>query len=94
MDEFKNTIISSETKNSDNINYLFEKIIEENNISYFKVRTLFVCLLDTLEKTAREYGINKTALIIVGKTVLQTEFEKSRLYAPDFSTGYRKGQES
>ncbi|WP_408071317.1 precorrin-4 C(11)-methyltransferase [Butyrivibrio sp. JL13D10] len=54
----------------------------------------FVCTLDTLEKTALDYGINKTALIIVGETVAQTGYEKSRLYAPDFSTGYRKGQES
>ena len=53
LDEFKNTIISSETTNSDNINYLFEKILNGNNISYFKLRTLFVCLFDTQKKTEK-----------------------------------------
>ncbi|MCR5342698.1 MAG: precorrin-4 C(11)-methyltransferase [Butyrivibrio sp.] len=50
----------------------------------------YVCTLESLAKTAAENGINKTALIIVGKTVAQSGYEKSRLYAADFSTGYRE----
>ena len=50
----------------------------------------FICTLDTLTKTAADNDIHKTALIIVGKTVAQTGYEKSKLYAPDFSTEYRK----
>ncbi|WP_026492638.1 MULTISPECIES: precorrin-4 C(11)-methyltransferase [unclassified Butyrivibrio] len=50
----------------------------------------YVCTLESLAKTAADNGINKTALIIVGKTVAQSGYEKSRLYAADFSTGYRE----
>ena len=50
----------------------------------------YVCTLESLAKTASDNGINKTALIIVGKTVAQSGYEKSRLYAADFSTGYRE----
>ena len=50
----------------------------------------FVCNLEALEKKAADNGINKTALIIVGRTVAQTGYDKSKLYAPDFSTEYRK----
>ncbi len=51
----------------------------------------FVCTLDTLADTAEQNGITRTALIIVGDVVSQTGYEKSRLYAPDFTTGYREG---
>lgn len=50
----------------------------------------YVCTLESLAKTAADNGINKTALIIVGKIVAQSGYEKSRLYAADFSTGYRE----
>ena len=53
----------------------------------------YVCTIDTLSKTAGEHGINKTALIIVGRAVSQSGYEKSKLYAPDFTTGFRKGRE-
>jgi precorrin-4/cobalt-precorrin-4 C11-methyltransferase len=46
--------------------------------------------LGTLSEMARSSGIKKTALMLVGK-VLGHEYELSRLYAPDFSTGYRQG---
>ena len=45
-------------------------------------------------KTAEEAGIKKTAMILIGGVLGETEipgFERSRLYAPDFSTGFRKG---
>ena len=51
----------------------------------------FKCELQNLADTARKEGITKTALIIVGKVVAGSGYEKSRLYAPDFTTGYRKG---
>ncbi|MDR2394544.1 MAG: precorrin-4 C(11)-methyltransferase [Treponema sp.] len=44
----------------------------------------------TLNEMAQAAGITKTALVVVGK-VLGTEYELSRLYAPDFSTAYRQG---
>jgi len=48
------------------------------------------CTLSTLAGTARAAGITKTALVLVGD-FLTADFERSRLYAPDFTTGYRKG---
>ncbi len=54
----------------------------------------FVCTLETLDKNVKANGIHKTALIIVGDAVGQSGYERSRLYAPDFSTEYRKGTDS
>ena len=51
-----------------------------------------ICSLKTLTDRAKEEGINKTALIIVGKAVAQTGYEMSRLYAPEFTTQFRKGK--
>ena len=46
------------------------------------------CTVGTLEETARENGVTKTALIIVGG-VLDSDFERSKLYDPTFSTEFR-----
>ena len=51
------------------------------------------CTLSTLAETAREAGVSKTALVLVGN-FLNADFERSRLYAPDFTTGYRKGTDT
>ena len=51
------------------------------------------CTVGTLAKTARGAGITKTALVLVGD-FLGAEHERSRLYAPDFTTGYRKGTDT
>ena len=50
------------------------------------------CRVSTLAKTARDAGVSKTALIIVGETVAQKGYERSRLYDPSFTTEYRKGE--
>lgn len=52
----------------------------------------FVTDVENLPKVAVENGINKTALIIVGNSVKQADYEKSKLYSPDFTTGFRKGR--
>ena len=49
------------------------------------------CSLKTLPDVARENGIEKTALIIVGDVVEPLKYEKSKLYDPGFTTGFRKG---
>ena len=46
--------------------------------------------LDRLPEMAEENGIDRTALILVGD-FLNGAYELSRLYAPDFSTGFRTG---
>ena len=48
-------------------------------------------LCDIADK-AKEEGINKTALIIVGDVVEHSEYNKSKLYDPFFTTEYRKGK--
>lgn len=51
----------------------------------------FVCTVSELAQTAKENGIRKTALIIVGDTVLQSSYARSKLYDPSFTTEYREG---
>lgn len=53
----------------------------------------FVCTVGTLTETAGLHNITKTALIIVGDAVAPLHYEKSRLYAPDFETGFRGKRE-
>jgi precorrin-4/cobalt-precorrin-4 C11-methyltransferase len=47
----------------------------------------------TLYDCARENGIQKTALIIVGDAVKQSGYARSRLYDPTFATGFRPARE-
>ena len=47
------------------------------------------CTLGTLASTGRENGISKTALVLVGD-FLATEYERSKLYDPGFTTEFRK----
>ena len=49
----------------------------------------YICTIETLYDTAVEHGITKTALILVGDAITHNHYEKSRLYAVDFSTGFR-----
>ncbi len=51
----------------------------------------WLCTLETLPKVGRENGITKTALVLVGEAITHQRYQKSRLYAPDFSTEYRQG---
>ncbi|MDY3796246.1 MAG: precorrin-4 C(11)-methyltransferase [Agathobacter sp.] len=50
----------------------------------------FVCTVATLAKTAQENNIIKTAIVLVGEVIAHQNYEKSRLYAPDFETEFRK----
>ena len=42
---------------------------------------------------AKEHGITKTALVLVGDVIKHQNYQKSRLYAPDFSTEFRQAKE-
>lgn len=53
----------------------------------------YVCTLETLYETSVEHGITATALILVGDAVAHQNYSKSRLYAADFSTGFREAKE-
>ncbi|MGN0371416.1 MAG: precorrin-4 C(11)-methyltransferase [Enterocloster sp.] len=48
------------------------------------------CTVGTLAETAAKEGICKTALIVVGNTVAQKGYDRSKLYDPDFTTGFRE----
>ena len=45
--------------------------------------------MDTLHSTVTENGLTKTSLIIVGGCMGE-QYTRSRLYAPEFSTEFRK----
>ena len=47
------------------------------------------CTVATLAETAAKNNITKTALMVIGDC-LGSDYELSRLYAPDFSTEFRK----
>lgn len=51
---------------------------------------VFRCTVSTLAQTARENGITKTALITIGG-FLGTEYDRSKLYDPAFTHGFREG---
>ena len=52
-----------------------------------------LCTVSTLYDCARENGISKTALIVVGDAVKQSGYARSKLYDPTFSTEYRPAKE-
>jgi len=49
------------------------------------------CPLGELAQAGREYNITKTALVLVGD-FLSAGYERSKLYDPAFTTGYREGR--
>ena len=50
----------------------------------------YIGTIDTLYDISVEHGITKTALILVGDAIAHQNYQKSRLYAADFSTGFRE----
>ncbi len=54
---------------------------------------VYVCTVGSLSDTAKEHGITKTALVLAGDVITHQHYQRSRLYAPDFSTEYRERRE-
>ena len=52
-----------------------------------------LCTVGTLADCARENGISKIALIIVGDAVKQSGYARSKLYDPTFTTEFRTAKE-
>ena len=50
----------------------------------------FVCTVSTLAQTAKENNITKTALIMVGDAIAHTNYVRSELYNPAFTTEFRQ----
>lgn len=56
-----------------------------------------LCTVSTLKETAEREGIRKTAMIFIGNVLGSRDmngYADSRLYAPDFTTEFRKGTDS
>lgn len=52
----------------------------------------YICTVETLYDIAKEHGITKTALVLVGEAITHQNYNKSRLYAVDFSTEFRRAK--
>lgn len=56
-----------------------------------------LCTVSTLKETADREGIRKTAMVFIGDVLGERErngYADSRLYAPEFTTEFRKGTDS
>lgn len=53
----------------------------------------FLCTVSSLAACAKENGITKTALIVVGDTVRQSGYARTELYNPAFATEFRPAKE-
>lgn len=53
----------------------------------------YTCTVATLADTAEAHHITKTALVLVGDVITHQHYKQSRLYAPDFSTEFRKAKQ-
>lgn len=54
---------------------------------------IYRCTVGTIDKTTKENDIKKTCIYIIGDSINPSTYDKSRLYAADFSTEYRKATE-
>ena len=52
-----------------------------------------VCTVGTLAQCAKENGITKTALMIIGDVVSHSHYRRSDLYHPAFTTEFREASE-
>lgn len=53
---------------------------------------LLRCTLGALARTAAEAGVRSTALVLVGDFLAQGGYQRSKLYDPAFTTGFREGK--
>lgn len=51
---------------------------------------IYRCTVGTIDKTTKENNIKKTCIYIIGESIDPEKYDKSRLYAEDFSTEFRK----
>ncbi len=50
----------------------------------------YICTVESLADTAREHNIKNLAVVLVGDVIGKSGYALSKLYSPDFETGYRK----
>ena len=52
----------------------------------------YICTVQELAAVAKKHNITKTALVLVGDVISNQHYTRSRLYAPDFTTEFRKAK--
>lgn len=53
----------------------------------------YLCTIESINDTAKAHGITKTAIVLVGDVIAHQNYQRSRLYAADFSTEFRSAKE-
>ena len=53
----------------------------------------YVCTVGTLAQTAKENNVTKTALMIIGDAVEHSNYRRSDLYNPNFTTEFREAKQ-
>lgn len=53
----------------------------------------YICTVGTLAETARQHNITKTALMVIGDVVSHSEYRRSDLYNPSFTTEFREAKQ-
>ena len=53
----------------------------------------FICTVGTLAQCAKENDITKTALMLIGDAVKQSDYRRSDLYNPNFTTEFRQAKQ-
>ncbi|MCR5302500.1 MAG: precorrin-4 C(11)-methyltransferase [Lachnospiraceae bacterium] len=48
-----------------------------------------ICTVGSLAEAAGSGNITKTAVVLIGEAITHASFDRSKLYDPDFATGYR-----
>ena len=54
----------------------------------------YICTVGTLEETAKAHNITKTAIVLVGDAIACSDYSRSKLYDPGFTTEYREGNKT
>ncbi len=49
-----------------------------------------ICTIEDMAERAEKENITKTAVVLIGEAVSAGDYERSKLYDPSFTTGYRK----
>ena len=52
----------------------------------------YICTVQELAAVAKKHNITKTALVLVGDVISNQHYTRSRLYAPDFTTEFRRAK--
>ena len=53
----------------------------------------YICTVETLARCAKENNVTKTALMLIGDAVLHTDYRRSDLYNPNFTTEFREAKQ-